>query len=221
MVDLALNFNVTSTRTIKLDTIPPEVNITFPEDITYKDNDIDVEVVINEFGYCNYSYDGGVTNETLDTLDNLTFTGIILNIPVGDYTLEAYCTDLVGNANNTINVSFNYEPSSGGSGGGGGSAAHIYTEKESKEGIVQRLNVFDRIRIVDLAGEHHNIILKGISGNSIVIEVASVPQQITLEVGDEKMLEINGDNYYDILIDRKSTRLNSSHIPLSRMPSSA
>ena len=29
------------------------------------------------------------------------------------------------------------------------------------------------------------------------------------------------DSRVEVLIDRKSTRLNSSHIPLSRMPSSA
>ena len=28
-------------------------------------------------------------------------------------------------------------------------------------------------------------------------------------------------NHYSLDVDRKSTRLNSSHIPLSRMPSSA
>ena len=30
-----------------------------------------------------------------------------------------------------------------------------------------------------------------------------------------------GDGGADVWVDRKSTRLNSSHIPLSRMPSSA
>ena len=33
--------------------------------------------------------------------------------------------------------------------------------------------------------------------------------------------EFNGEYYYYFNEDRKSTRLNSSHIPLSRMPSSA
>ena len=31
----------------------------------------------------------------------------------------------------------------------------------------------------------------------------------------------DGDYYRSFILDRKSTRLNSSHIPLSRMPSSA
>ena len=31
----------------------------------------------------------------------------------------------------------------------------------------------------------------------------------------------NGTTFNELFLDRKSTRLNSSHIPLSRMPSSA
>ena len=37
----------------------------------------------------------------------------------------------------------------------------------------------------------------------------------------EKILEILADKDLKSILDRKSTRLNSSHIPLSRMPSSA
>ena len=38
---------------------------------------------------------------------------------------------------------------------------------------------------------------------------------------DEPQYAINRDFLREIGLDRKSTRLNSSHIPLSRMPSSA
>ena len=50
---------------------------------------------------------------------------------------------------------------------------------------------------------------------------------ITLTIEDkwyeniEKKYNIKGDNYRDWETDRKSTRLNSSHITRSRMPSSA
>ena len=38
----------------------------------------------------------------------------------------------------------------------------------------------------------------------------------------EKLVTVNADGSFEtMIIDRKSTRLNSSHIPLSRMPSSA
>ena len=42
---------------------------------------------------------------------------------------------------------------------------------------------------------------------------------------DKGIVEASDDSYFDLVLkcieDRKSTRLNSSHIPLSRMPSSA
>ena len=39
--------------------------------------------------------------------------------------------------------------------------------------------------------------------------------------GEDKMLVSPEDALASVAVDRKSTRLNSSHIPLSRMPSSA
>ena len=42
-----------------------------------------------------------------------------------------------------------------------------------------------------------------------------------LGVSVDLHIEANLDSSFQILQDRKSTRLNSSHIPLSRMPSSA
>ena len=38
---------------------------------------------------------------------------------------------------------------------------------------------------------------------------------------DENLAELTGHGFIERYRDRKSTRLNSSHIPLSRMPSSA
>ena len=38
---------------------------------------------------------------------------------------------------------------------------------------------------------------------------------------EEQRLTFLFEHWYEQAIDRKSTRLNSSHIPLSRMPSSA
>ena len=56
-------------------------------------------------------------------------------------------------------------------------------------------------------------------------EYAKLIAEMAKEVAKEDpidfaYLDIEPDQLY-LLIDRKSTRLNSSHIPLSRMPSSA
>ena len=44
---------------------------------------------------------------------------------------------------------------------------------------------------------------------------------LDLRVSDEILLEAKVQSDSKLQLDRKSTRLNSSHIPLSRMPSSA
>ena len=45
-------------------------------------------------------------------------------------------------------------------------------------------------------------------------------KKVSQEIDNAKNTRSRGGNYHKNL-DRKSTRLNSSHIPLSRMPSSA
>ena len=70
-------------------------------------------------------------------------------------------------------------------------------------------------------------------GNGKILDNGAVIQ-MTVQVGEVALfnkgtgveVKIDGVEYiilheYEILGDRKSTRLNSSHIPLSRMPSSA
>ena len=50
--------------------------------------------------------------------------------------------------------------------------------------------------------------------------VASAPQKPSMQV-PEAVKAIGNLSLPNLATDRKSTRLNSSHIPLSRMPSSA
>ena len=48
------------------------------------------------------------------------------------------------------------------------------------------------------------------------------PEEAESRLGSVTFLDVREQDEYDAgTIDRKSTRLNSSHIPLSRMPSSA
>ena len=61
----------------------------------------------------------------------------------------------------------------------------------------------------------------------IVSEVTELMEAIRKDKGEEEIVMETADilirtlDLYAGLVDRKSTRLNSSHIPLSRMPSSA
>ena len=68
---------------------------------------------------------------------------------------------------------------------------------------------FDKLGIHKKQGEKSNFILNGILENPI-------KGKINFKVAGDNNLNING-----LIEDRKSTRLNSSHSSVSRMPSSA
>ena len=80
----------------------------------------------------------------------------------------------------------------------------------------------NRLRVI--TGKEASAKIKGIlkfdDGTVYTEEPAYIAPQ-TKPLSDEEIMQI-ADSFEEIVpLDRKSTRLNSSHIPLSRMPSSA
>ena len=66
-------------------------------------------------------------------------------------------------------------------------------------------------RLIHAEGDHLPGLVIDIYGNTAVVQAHSQGMQLSLDLITRALLSL----------DRKSTRLNSSHIPLSRMPSSA
>lgn len=116
-----------------------DVNIISPENITYNISNYSINITLDKAGYCEYSLDGGVSNNSLvSNLSNGGFTTIKNNIADGNYILNVYCNNSLGVKNytekvffsiNTSNISAiiteeqfdnNVVSSSGGSSGGGG-----------------------------------------------------------------------------------------------------
>ena len=81
---------------------------------------------------------------------------------------------------------------------------------EDEKAIADLLEVY-------LKNENYNVI-KYYSSTDVVRDIDNL--KIDLAILDVMMPEIDGFKLCSI-IDRKSTRLNSSHMPKSRMPSSA
>ena len=74
--------------------------------------------------------------------------------------------------------------------------------------------------LLDSAGAEVNTSSTGSGSVSLIVDAPVV--QNTFTVSDtSRFVIVFGTNDYGSSTDRKSTRLNSSHIPLSRMPSSA
>ncbi len=101
------------------DTTPPEITIISPEEKTYKVNDIQMHVKLNEEGYCQYSLTfcqftstGGGCGKTplieMETTDNINFYDFLEDRSDGEYTIEFICEDLAGNENKE-SVSFSID----------------------------------------------------------------------------------------------------------------
>ncbi|MCU0642206.1 MAG: hypothetical protein MUF61_01325 [archaeon] len=105
-IDNSLNTNYTLTRTVIIDTLAPNVVINDPDNSTqYNSSSVGVNVTLNEAGACIYSLDNGISNTTLTTSDNTTFTAG-LAMSNGNYTMDVYCRDIAGNWNLSQEVSF-------------------------------------------------------------------------------------------------------------------
>ena len=70
------------------------------------------------------------------------------------------------------------------------------------------------------SSDHHYIYIESEDALCLLIKRVEAARKVALDTEADSL-----HNYYEkvclIQLDRKSTRLNSSHIPLSRMPSSA
>jgi parallel beta-helix repeat protein len=92
--------------TFMVDTIPPVVTIVIPTNTTYVSIRYDINIMLNEAGYCLFSLDGGATNQTLTNNGGTSFTGTNSIIADANYTLNAYCNDSAGNRNDSVSVNF-------------------------------------------------------------------------------------------------------------------
>ncbi|MBX4212008.1 right-handed parallel beta-helix repeat-containing protein, partial [Candidatus Pacearchaeota archaeon] len=111
-VDTSGNKNQTGQRTVTIgvaDTTPPVVNITVPTNITYTTSSFVFNVSLNESGTVLFTLNGGVTNYTMTTPDNIHFNYTNSSIRDGSYTFQVYSNDTSGNRNDTASVVFSID----------------------------------------------------------------------------------------------------------------
>ena len=125
--DTAGNENHTESVVFVIDKTNPQVTINLPTATTYTTATTSVNITLNEGGYCEYSLDLGLTNNTLtNNTANTEFIATTASLSNAAYTLKAYCNDTAGNGNYTTNVSFTInvasveDPVTPPGGGGGG-----------------------------------------------------------------------------------------------------
>ena len=195
-----------SNFTINVDLINPNINIISPLNISYNAIQTELNYTANDTNLagCWYSLDNGVTNSSYDsTCSNIT--GLTSN--EGSNTWTVYANDSAENINSssitflvdTINPNINIISP----------AKQTYTYNESLNLNYTANDTNLQSCWFSVANSTSTTIINNQS-TSCLNTTFNVPRSdtytLTLWANDR---------------DRKSTRLNSSHIPLSRMPSSA
>ncbi len=201
--DTVGNLNSTSITFFK-DTLSPNIIINSPlSEQSFTTSSILLNATLNENGTCLYSFDAGVTNTSMESSDNQTFTKS-LSLPDGDYVTNFYCNDTIGNVNNTQNVSFSISaPVTETTAQSGSSGSPIYypTESNLRQGYSRQLGRFWKLDFKS-GTESHQLKIDNLNADNktATITISSEPQTKTLSVGEEWKVNLDDDNFYDLLV---------------------
>ena len=209
VTDLANNRNSTETRTIILDTLAPAINLSQAYQGT---TSINVSVTIDTTG-------SGVNGTCTTSRGTITGTGSSQNIAETGLTCEtsyAYnvsCYDYAGNFNSTT-VSYSTDTCPGSSGGGGGLSA-----SDTQIGAGYTASFYSGgVLVFNLGGERHRmIVVKIIDGTSVELQFLSTSMTVTMDAGEEKKLDLNADNSYDLLVKVVNLTTNKATISLKEI----
>jgi hypothetical protein len=158
----------------------------------------------------------GITQCNLNLNNQLTSTGIkadntiTKSVPVGAYTWKIECikgTGSISSESRSLTINAVAPPADaggspsggGGSGGGGGTATYTLTAEQLANGSTKDLIKGAKFSF-KIANQTHFATLNEIKGSSAKITVSSTPQTFTLNIGDEKKVDVNNDNSYDLSV---------------------
>jgi len=101
----------------------------------------------------------------------------------------------------TINTPTTPTPhSSGGGGGGGSSSIYVLTAAQLDDGYSKDLAKGAGFKFTLLNGTH-TLTVNEVTATSAKVTVASTPQTFSLGIGEEKKIDINGDETYDLAVE--------------------
>jgi hypothetical protein len=201
-LNMTNNTNLTFTMS---ENVAPEISINSPSSAqVFSSNSALLNITLNENGTCLYSINSGATNLSMDSEDNLTFTKTLSSLSNGDYIANFYCNDSLGNRNDTENVSFTIAVASQSAPASSSYGSIIYIGNETlMSEYTKNLGIGWKLGF-KIKNQSHELMIDSIKNNLVLLTIQSKPLKINLTVGEEKKLDLDNDDYYDLFI-----RLNS------------
>ena len=184
----------------------------------------------DETGISNYKWTLTKPTETLtfsDTSADITFSGSNIDT-AGTYNLVCQTTDTVGNTADSASSSFDvtFATTSGSSGGSGGSgtttAAVSFDVDFSKDSAGTIKAQQGRIKSFSFDGStKHTVTFDKVTATSATVTIASTPVTVTLNTGQSKEVDINGDGVSDMSVMLKSVVNGVADLAISKIEAGA
>jgi len=156
--------------------------------------------------------------DTLSGVASSTATSTPATASTGTYHYTCEVTDYAGNSASSTT---SYQVTGGSSDGPGGSGTtttsfwtkgtRTVTAEEFQNSYTEALSVRRRLK-VKVETLNHYVGVTELTATTATINVSSDPQEATLIVGDERMFEVSGDDYYDILVKLNSIESSKANI---------
>ena len=140
-------------------------------------------------------------------------------------TFEVSCTfgdhaGKTGSASDTYTVTGSGGGSSSGGGGGSSSSStwttYSVTDDAFDTGYTRDLGENQRLKVqvetVSKTTEDHFVGVVDVSASTAIIEVTSTPQRVVMNIGETKMFEVTGDNFYDLSVTLDSIVNNKAKV---------
>ena len=140
---------------------------------------------------------------------NATTTTTPSTSSTGSYTQTCSVVDRAGNvATTSASLVINPIPGAGSSSGGGsGGSAVSWTKtvpqtlSELSASVPVEQNLGSRERVaLKVGGQTHHVGVVSLTSSSAIVEVSSEPQRLTLNVGEEKMSDVDSNGFYDLAV---------------------
>jgi len=169
--------------------------------------------------YKNYLTSGGLACSSTDSnlnvtpcFINTTSNMIYMRIP----HFSGVAPGVTGSSPST--ASSTTSSTTSGSGGTTSSWTNTYvpTDLQLVGGFEQGLKVNERIKII-IDSKDHYVGVKSLTATTATLEIASVPVNATMNIGDVKKFDVTGDGYYDLKVILNSIANNKADITVQKI----